>query len=441
MNSITKSQLTALLLITDLFALICFKGCLSVWMMSGYAIGTALQFIAVMPFTALKRLPKWLSFGFMVYVLCYGSILLKRLWYALDVTFIPCEISSGMTGKLLITGMISLVCLYISSTGIKAAARSAVVISAAGILFLLIDLASALMSSKYGNLTASAGYGTVYDGIRLSFTASGLPVSMLALLPVVKRRKGAVLQYFSLRILICSALLMTTLLVTGGIMKTAGYPVILSAQLSQPLSTQRIDPLFLMLFAVFGVFSLTAQIMTAAYLAKEMFPSFRKWRTTVMISLVLLGSAAAVLLTGCSSSGKVHDKLYLRCIGIDGDSITMTFFNDDTVVNVKCEDIPEAKEMAELELGKPVVTGFTEAVLLGDCDAEKVLEYMLKTWKVSPSCMAVHDDTPHETLTHEDAEVLEGRIREKIKKGLSPPCGIVDVLENIYLCGRVGCAP
>ena len=103
--------------------------------------------------------------------------------------------------------------------------------------------------------------------------------------------------------------------------------------------------------------------------------------------------------------------------------------------------IEEAREMAELELGKPVVTGFTEAVLLGDCEAEKVLEYMLKTWKVSPSCMAVHDDTPHETLTHEDAEVLEGRIREKIKKGLSPPCGIVDVLENIYLCGRVGCAP
>ena len=428
MNSITEPQLTALLIITDLFALICFNGCLSVWSVAGYAVGTAFQFAAVLPFARVKKLPVWSGFLFMLYIIVYGSILLKRLWNALDVTFIPYDVSSGIGGKLLITGIISLVCLYISSTGIKATARSAVIVSAAGVLFLLIDLVSAVIDGDFINIVSSADCGTFADGLKLSLTASGLPITLLALLPLVNERKRAVSQYFSLRILICSAMLFTALLVTGSIMDIAEFPVILSAQLSQPFSTQRIDPLFLVLFGIFGVFALTAQIMTAAYLLKEVFPKFRRWRSTTMISLTVIGAAAAVFLTGCSSTGKVQDKLYLRCIGIDGNCITMTFFNNDTVMNVESDTLPQAKEKAELEMGQPVVTGFTELILLGECSEREIMEYMLKTWKVPPSCMAVQSDLPRDILMQTDAEVLEGQIREKIKKGLMPECGIVDVL-------------
>ena len=435
MNSITRSQLTALLLITDIFALICFGGGLSLWTALGYAAGTALQLGAMLLIAPLK-LPKWLRPLFLAYMIFYGSVLLKRLWAAADVTFIPYETSSGTGGKLLITGLIALVCLYVSSAGMKAAARSAVIAAAAGILFLLIDLTSALIHSDFGNISASEPYGTFTGGLLLSVTASGLPIALLTLLPLVKSsRRSAVLQYYICRLLVCTAVISTTLLVTGRLMKIADFPVILAAQLSQPFSTQRIDPLFLILFAVFGVFALTSQVMTGAYLVREIVPKFRKWRSTAVISVTVLGAAAAVFLTGCSSSGLVHDKLYLRSIGIDGDNITMSFFSDDKVISVKSGNIPEAKAIAELEAGKPIVTGFTEMIVLGDCSFQRSLGYMLKTWKVSPSCMVVHSNHPDDTLKNGDTEQLEGSVKQAIAQNLAHECGIADILGRLLTDG------
>lgn len=423
MNSITRAQLTALLLICDIFSLICFKGSLSVWMMAGYAVGTVIQLILVLPLISVK-MPKRLS---MVYLILFGGVLMKRLWSAIDATFIPSEFSSGIGGKMLVSGLIAVVCLYISSTGMKAAARSAVAGAAVGSVFLLIDLASAVFSDKFSNITASADCGTFPDGLLLSLTASGLPVALLVLLPLVKNGGiSAVLQYYSLRLLICTAVILTALLVAGGIMETAEFPVITAAQLSQPFAVQRIDPLFLMLFVIFGVFALTTQVMTAAYLFGEVCTERKKWRSTIMIALIILGAAA---MSGCSSTGLVHDKLYLQCVGIDGNSVTMTFFGDETVT-VESEDIPTAKDMAELRTGKPIVTGFTEIIVLGDCDKTAVLEYMLNEWKVSPSCMAVESGEPREVLTGSECEELRGRIKEAVKKGVMAECGIVEVLER-----------
>ena len=71
-------------------------------------------------------------------------------------------------------------------------------------------------------------------------------------------------------------------------MSVSDFPVITAAQLSQPFDAQRIDSLFLVVFAVFAVYSVTLQVMTGAHLLKKLFPHFEHWRSTAVIIATVL---------------------------------------------------------------------------------------------------------------------------------------------------------
>lgn len=425
MNSISSAQFTAMLVISDLFALLCHKGSLSVYMAAGLAVGTVIQsVIAVMFAKAADRgafLPEKAKPLIAAGIILWSGVLLKGLWNASDTTFVPSESSGSVWGKLLITGLFSAVCLYVSLEGVKAAARSAVAASAFIIFFLLIDFASAVSTAGTGNIASSARYGTFAEGIMISFMKAGNLLTFIALLPLVRGSKvRGTLMYFSFRLVLCTAVIMTTLLVAGGIMDTADFPVIMAAQLSQPFSSQRIDALFLILFAVTGVFALSVQFIAVRITGK--------WRNTVVIGLSLLAMA---VLTGCTSTGQVSDKHYLRCVGVDGNRLTMTFFSSDDIVTAEGEDIESARESAELSAGRPVVTGLTEMIILGDCDRKAVLSHMLREWKVSPSCMVVYSSDPEYTMKNTAPDLLEGRMKEAIKQEKARKCDIVTVLGDI----------
>ena len=253
-------------------------------------------------------------------------------------------------------------------------------------------------------------------------------MAFAALLPYVSGRKSrAAVMYFSCRLVLYTAAVMTSVLAAGGIMDIADFPVITAAQLSQPFASQRIDALFLILFTAFGVYALTVQVMTAALLAGDIFPKFRRWRSTAVL---LMSLAAMGLFTGCTSTGQVSDKSYLRCVGVSGSRLTMTFFGDDEVITAEGEDIPSAMENAVITAGRPIVTGFTELIVLGDCDHREVLGYMLKVWKVPPSCMAVYSTDPESTIKTETPSLLEGRLKEEINQGKAQKCDIVTVLSR-----------
>lgn len=142
-----------------------------------------------------------------------------------------------------------------------------------------------------------------------------------------------------------------------------------------------------------------------------------------------LMAGAVCLLTGCESSGKVHDKAYLRSVVIDGSSYTMTFFSDDQKpVEVNAEDPVQAKNEAGLTLGKEVFTGYTELVILQQTDSRSVMESLLKGWKVSPTCMTV---VGKGDFSGADPEKLEGEIKLAIKQGNVPECDIITVLSRL----------
>ena len=147
------------------------------------------------------------------------------------------------------------------------------------------------------------------------------------------------------------------------------------------------------------------------------------------LKVFLLMICTLCLVTGCESSGKVHDKAYLRSAVIDGDSYTLTFFSDDQKpVKITAEGLLQARNEAGLTLGKEVFTGYTELVILEKADSRAVMEALLKDWKVSPNCMTVSGKGD---FSGADPEKPEGEIRLAIKQGKVPECDIITVLSQL----------
>lgn len=150
--------------------------------------------------------------------------------------------------------------------------------------------------------------------------------------------------------------------------------------------------------------------------------------------LIIIG-LGMFFLTGCAATGLVHDKNYLRAISITEETeteLTMTFFTgDEGTVTARGEDISTAMKNAELLTGKPIFTGYTELVVLGDCRYEETLKFLLNDWKVSPSCIVAHSDNGRRTLSEGDAEILTGSVRRAQDLGKAPECDIITVLGDI----------
>lgn len=145
-------------------------------------------------------------------------------------------------------------------------------------------------------------------------------------------------------------------------------------------------------------------------------------------SFIIL-AALPIFLTGCASTGRVHDKNYLRAVAIEGSEekkLTFTFFTEDSAIECSGKDIPSAQREAEIAGGKEIFTGYTELVVLNDCDYEAALSFLLHDWKVPPSCLVVLGDG--ELLGEIPAETLTGAVQRAQEQGIVQDCGIVKVL-------------
>ena len=294
MNSLTKNQLCALLLITDMFGLCCVRGSISTATLWGVLGGTAIQFLIALAFAVQGRgLSRAAEVFFLLYAVFCGGTVFSELWQSSAVIYIPYESSRGVWGRLMTAGLVAAVCLYISSTGMKSAGRAAVIAAAVGISCLAIDLASAAVNADWQNLWRPERRSTFAELIR-GFAVSGELGSFAVFLGEVRGdRVRTTVRYFAAKAVISAAVLLTALAVAGGIMPVTDFPVITAAQLSQPFEAQRIDSLFLVVFSVFAVFSAALQVMTGAFLLSRIFPSFRRWKSTAVI-LCTVGAACLI---------------------------------------------------------------------------------------------------------------------------------------------------
>ena len=295
MSKINGRQLCAMLLICDAFSMFCFTGGMSLVTAAGLAAGTFIQWAAVQPL--LRRggaVTKGEKLVFGAYFIYWGGVLFNLQWETSRDIYIPYESSGGIWGKLLISGLIALVCLYISSVGIKAVSRAALIAAAVGAGCLLIAGISAVRSPHWENLTLAESGRSFGEEVLRSAAMSGAVGGLAVLAPAAKgdsRRTAAV--YFACKLVLVTGMVLTSVLVAGGIMSVTELPVVTAAQLSQPFPVQRIDSLFLMVFTVYAVFSIGIQAASAAYLIGEVWPSAEKY--TGAAAVVLMIAAGALL--------------------------------------------------------------------------------------------------------------------------------------------------
>lgn len=315
MEKITKNQLTAMLLITDAFTLFCFKGHICLITALGFLCGTIIQFFMSVPIVSLcknnfsiEKSGKIIQVIYFIYIVMWGGMLFAMLWEASDVIYIPYENSHGIWGKLLIAGLVALVCLYSSSTGIKAVSRASVIACAVGAVCLFIVAVSACFGSDWKNLLCTNNSDSFVSEISRGFVLSGGLGSFAVMLGNSKGNplKNAV-YYFVGKIILTAVITFSSILVAGGIMQITNFPIVTSAQLSQPFPVQRIDSLFLIIFAVFAVFSIAVQSLSAGSLLMKIIPSFTHFRTTAIL-ILMIGSAFLF------SGGNIFNPLYALII-------------------------------------------------------------------------------------------------------------------------------
>ena len=300
MNRITAGQLCAMGLIGEAFVIFCTEGTVSCVTAAGYSIGSGILFAAAVPLAEFYRrggkLCRTVQVLLLLMLIVWGGMLFSMQWKTSRTIYIPYENTGEIAGKFLVSGLIGLVCLYISSSGIKALGRAAVIAAAVGTLCLLAAAAGALKSHEWERLSCgrevSLG-GEVLRGLK----ASGGIAAFAVLLGM--QRGGYIRStaaFFSAKAALSAAILLSALLVTGGIMQLTDFPVVTAAQLSQPFPSQRIDALFLIVFTVYAVFAIAVQTAAASYLMQEIFPGFRRFRNLTAISLMIAAAAAITML-------------------------------------------------------------------------------------------------------------------------------------------------
>ena len=284
MNRITKHQFHAMLLIPDAFLLLCIQGSLSLMTVIGIAAGAVVQAAVVIPFMLMFRdreePPKWAMSVVGAYVIFCGGLLMNRLRISLQALYIPYETGGEISGGVvtwLILGLVALVCIYMSSAGIKALSRASVIAIAVGALYLVILSVSAAAKSDFTNIARTWETDGFWGAFADSFLLTGGLGGAMALIGITKGEPIRDLtEYLLIRVIMSTVVITAAILVEGGISAITDFPVITAAQLS----------LLLMIFAVFSVFSIAVQSAAAAYLIRKIVPEFKKYRSIAAIALI-----------------------------------------------------------------------------------------------------------------------------------------------------------
>lgn len=307
MVKISNNQLIAMLLITDTFSLLCFRGQISIISVAGFIIGILIQFIMLFPLikmynsnNSINDSGKILQSIYLIYLLMWGGILFSMLWKTSDAIRIPYENIDSIYRKLLIAGLIAIVCLYVSSSGLKAVSRSVTIAFFAGMISLLIVTVNAMLNSDWNNLFTTKTSDSFISEISRGFFLSGGLGSFAIFMDYTKGNpiKNTII-YFISKTILTIVITTSSILITGGIMEITEFPILTASQLSQPFSVQRIDSLFLIMFSVFGVFSIAIQSIASSEILLKVFPDFKHLRTTFVLSIMI---GMAFLFSGKNNS-------------------------------------------------------------------------------------------------------------------------------------------
>ena len=275
MNRINVRQFAAMLLIGDVFSLLCITGETTLVTAAGFTGAAAIELLLLLPLALYYRSGhkpgRAAGILLLVFIVLWLVGIFRMMWRISDVIYASSENGGGLLGKAAVTGLILLVCVYSVSAGIKALGRASLIAAALGALCILIVTLYSLRHHDWESLSRTGGElsagGELLRGIRAGGGIAGAAV-LLGMTSGDHVRNVCV--YAALKAVVTAAVLITSILILGGIMPMAEYPVLMAVQLSQPFPSQRIDALFLTAFSVYAVFTAAVQSAAAVYLIKDL---------------------------------------------------------------------------------------------------------------------------------------------------------------------------
>ena len=298
MNRIKSSQLFALLISIRTFSVICMTDLSDANAMAGAAVSVALQLLAAVPVLLLYKdstfsLKQEMLFGkfgkilYIVFFILWGAVSFSNLWEVTKSVYFP--IDSSFSGALILAA----ICVYTASLGIKALSRASGIVLGMIVLSLIIMLVGAYPKAELSNFVPDADFSRVIKAAVRDFCRSGELVMMFILLELVpKGRKKAVTSFFIGKLILTELIAAIEITVLGKIIGISDFPFFSAGAFSQPMSIQRADAVYMILFTLLCVVTVTVQIIFCTIIISELLPDFKY--KSLITAVLMLGISAAL---------------------------------------------------------------------------------------------------------------------------------------------------
>ena len=297
MSKIKGSQLFALLISIRIFSVICMTDLTNANSMAGVAVSTAVQILAVTPMLLLYKdssfsLKKEMLFGkfgkllYILFFILWGAVSFSNLWEVTKSVYFPIE--SGFTGAVILGA----VCVYTASLGIKALFRaSGLIVGLIGIS-LIIMLVGAYPKAELTHFIPDADFSGIIKAAVRDFCRSGELVMLFILCELVpKGKRKAVTVFFTAKLILTELIAAVEITVLGKIINISDFPFFTAGAFSQPMSIQRADSVYMILFTILCVLTATVQITLSTMLINELLPDL-KYKSLITAVLMLAVSSA-----------------------------------------------------------------------------------------------------------------------------------------------------
>ncbi len=297
MNNINAKQLFSILIAVRMFSIICSADPSNAAQMTGAALSLLFQILAAIPMLLLYKggfsLKKDILMGkfgkilYIIFFIFWGAISFSNMWEVTKSVYFP--IKSSFIGSLILAA----VCVYTASLGIKALSRASGFMLGLIGFSLLVMLLGAYPKADLSNFSPDADFAGVIKSAAKDFCRSGELVMMFILLEFLPSgRRKSVTAFFTGKIILTEVVAVIEITVLGKIMGISDFPFFSAGAFSQPFSIQRADSLYMILFTMLCIMTITIQIALSALMIKELLPEF-KYRT--LFSTVLMLAASSII--------------------------------------------------------------------------------------------------------------------------------------------------
>jgi hypothetical protein len=300
MTKISPSQLFAFAVLMRLFTVISSPYRLSGDSLIGMILSTGFQVLLILPIVSIFRynqnfIDSKTSKIFLSMVTAFLILIsaehLCSFWDTSN------SINFPIGSKYIALGLLFSVCIYACQAGLKAMGRVAVLLVGIAGLSLFLLIIGSISSMNLENITSITAADTIFQYAIIDFSQSVELVPMFLLLSYATSKKKspirAVENYFITKTILIFVITIVAMSVLGVLAEIVDYPFFSIGAFSHPLGIQRTDAVYITLFTVLCVLSVSLNLFLSASLTAIIFPKFRYAKFTgvllILVTTTLLG--------------------------------------------------------------------------------------------------------------------------------------------------------